>query len=195
MAQDAGLVALSAMFFYVNARQLVVAHSLTSVFFAAEQAVLVGVFLTRRRSKVTSTRVRDWVYATIGGWLPLVLRPGSGDYSGVVAAGIVVQMLSLCLTMVGFCYLGRSFGIVAANRGVKVRGPYRLLRHPIYFAESITTIGFLMSNFTPFNVAISIVVTAFTIARIHAEERVLSGSPEYRAYQSEVRWRLLPGLY
>ena len=76
MAQDAGLVVLSALFFYVNARQVIVAHSFTSVFFAAEQGVLVVVFLTRRRSTVTSTRVRDWVFATIGGWLPLVLRPG-----------------------------------------------------------------------------------------------------------------------
>ena len=97
--------------------------------------------------------------------------------------------------MVGFCYLGRSFGIVAANRGVKVHGPYRLVRHPIYVAEFITTVGFLMSNFTPINLAISVVVTAFTLGRIHAEERVLSQTEEYRAYQAQVRWRLFRGLY
>ena len=195
MFQDAGLVVLSAMFFYFNARQLLVSHSVTSVFFAAEQGVLVAVFLTRRRSQITSPRVGDWIVATIGGWLPLALHPGSGDYSTVVVAGVVVQMASLCLTMVGFFYLGRSFGIVAANRGVKVHGPYRLIRHPIYFAEFITTFGFLMSNFTLLNLGIALLASACQFARIHAEERVLSGSAEYLAYRGQVRWRLLPGVY
>jgi len=195
MAQDAGLVVLSAIFFYSNVQHLVVAHSVTSVFFAAEQGVLVVVFLTRRRSTVTSKRLRDWFVATVGGWLTLVLLPSGGGYSIVVVAGVGVQMASLFLTTVGFLYLGRSFGIVAANRGVKVHGPYRLVRHPIYFAEFVTTIGFLMSNFTLLNLSVALVVGICQLARIQAEERVLSGSAEYRTYRSQVRWRLLPGLY
>ena len=195
MVQDAGLVVLSAVFFYANVRQLVVTGSVTSVFFAAEQGLLVGVFLARRRTSTTSSRPMDWAVATIGGWLPLVLRPGGEGYSGIALAGVSIQMLGLALTMAGFFALGRSFGIVAANRGVKVSGPYRLLRHPIYFAEFVTSAGFLLANFTIVNAAVVAVVALCQVARIHAEERVLSQSAEYRAYTRQVHWRLLPGVY
>src|SRR6185312_11271213 len=195
MTQDACLVAISAVFFAIHAQHVVVGHSLTSVFFAAEQAVLVVMFLTRRRSSVTSVRVQDWAVAAVGGWLTLALRPVGSDYSTVVSTGIGVQMLGLAATIVCFCYLGRSFGIVAANRGIKMRGPYTMLRHPIYVAEYVTTIGFLMSNFAVLNIAIAVVVGAAQVARVHSEERVLSASPEYRAYRSQVRWRLVPHVY
>ncbi len=195
MVQDAGLVVLFAVFFYANVRQLITTGSVTSVFFAAEEGVLVWVFLVRRRSSSTSSRPIDWTVATVASWLPLVLRPGGEGYSGIALAGVSIQMLGLALTMVGFFSLGRSFGIVAANRGVKVNGPYRLLRHPIYFAEFVTSAGFLLANFTIVNAVVVAVVALCQVVRIHAEERVLSQSPEYRAYARQVHWRLLPGLY
>ena len=65
-AQDASLVCLSALFFYVHATHAVEARSIGNVFFALEQGLLVGVFLTRRRTDTTSTRPWDWFVATIG---------------------------------------------------------------------------------------------------------------------------------
>src|SRR6188768_1296648 len=75
MAQDAALVVVSALFFYVHVTHVVESRSLTNVFFAIEQGLLVGMFLTRRRSQYTSTRFQDWVVATIGGWGVLLMRP------------------------------------------------------------------------------------------------------------------------
>jgi protein-S-isoprenylcysteine O-methyltransferase Ste14 len=96
---------------------------------------------------------------------------------------------------VGFFYLGRSFGVVAANRGLKVNGPYRLVRHPIYFAHFVTTSGFLVANFSPWNAALFAVFAVCQVARIWAEERVLSATADYAAYSAQVRWRLIPGLF
>lgn len=194
-AQDAALVVVSAIFFYVHARHVFVDHELTSLFFAAEQGLLVGVFLARRRSQVTSTRPQDWVVATLGGWLPLALQPSGGSPGGVLVMGTVVQMLGLSLTCYGFWSLGRSFGVVAANRGIKSRGPYALVRHPIYLSHSITMGGFVLANPTTFNALLLAVITTFQLLRILAEERVLTSSGDYAAYAARVRWRLLPGLY
>ena len=55
-AQDASLVCIAALFFYVHARNAVETRSLANVFFAVEQGLLVGMFLTRRRTTTTSAR-------------------------------------------------------------------------------------------------------------------------------------------
>jgi protein-S-isoprenylcysteine O-methyltransferase Ste14 len=194
MAQDATLVVVSALFFWIHLR-LVLGGSLTSAFFAVEQGLLVFMFLTRRRSEVTSTRVADWVAATLGGWLPLVMQPQADVAGGLAGAGMALQLAGLSCTAVGFLYLGKSFGIVAANRGLKVGGPYRLVRHPIYFSHTITLTGFLVANFHPLNAALLTVIMTCQVFRMAAEERVLTGSASYADYKAKVRWRLVPGLY
>ena len=194
MAQDAALVVVSALFFWLHL-QLVLDGRLTSVFFAVEQGLLVFMFLTRRRSEVTSTRAGDWAAATLGGWLPLVMQPQTGVVGGLAGAGMLLQVVGLSCTAIGFIYLGRSFGIVAANRGLKVGGPYRLVRHPIYFSHTITLTGFLVANFHPLNAALVAVILTCQLLRIRAEERVLTGSGSYADYKAKVRWRLVPGLY
>jgi protein-S-isoprenylcysteine O-methyltransferase Ste14 len=194
MAQDACLVVVSAIFFYAHSRLVLDGH-FTSLFFAIEQGLLVGMFLFRRRSHETSMRPLDWIVATIGGWLPLALIP-SGDQSGTAQVlGMGLQLAGLSCTIVGFLYLGKSFGIVAADRGLKVGGPYRLLRHPIYASHVITLSGFLIANATTLNIALYIVVMAAQVLRIHAEERLLARTSQYNAYRQQVRWRLIPGLF
>lgn len=90
--------------------------------------------------------------------------------------------------------LGRSFGIVAANRGVRTRGPYRVVRHPLYAAYLVTYVGYLLSYPRLLNVAVVAVTTAVMVARALAEEHLLAADPEYRAYRERTRWRFLPGV-
>ncbi len=193
--QDAILVVVSAVFLYVHARHVFVDGSITSVGFALEQAVLVGIFLFRRRSQATSTRPSDWLVAAVGGWLSFAFQPQTGAPLALGATGTAVQFAGLLMAAGGFLYLGRSFGIVAANRGLKVRGPYRLVRHPIYLAHLVTSTGFLIANFHPINLALYTIVLVAQLLRIRAEERVLTETAEYDAYRATTRWRIIPGLY
>ncbi|MEO8538766.1 MAG: isoprenylcysteine carboxylmethyltransferase family protein [bacterium] len=192
--QDALLVCTSALFFYVHGLHAYQTHTASSVFFAAEQGLLVWMFLTRRRSQATSQRPWDWVVATFGGWLPLAMQPhDSGGF--LQFYGVGMQMLGLTCVIVSFSTLGRSFGVVAANRGLKVGGPYRFVRHPIYFSHSVTLLGFVIANLYWFNISILIAITVFQVLRIAAEERILTETSDYAAYKERVRWRLVPGLY
>ena len=194
MVQDATLVVIAAFFVYAHGAR-VFDGEWTGVIFAAEQSLLVGMFLFRRRSRATSTSPADWVVATVGGWLPLALRPASVGIGELAAAGVVIQAIGGCFTIVAFAYLGRSFGVVAANRGLKERGPYRVVRHPIYATHMVTASGFLLANPSAVNLVIFAVVMAAQIARIRAEERLLTATTTYAAYKARVPWRLVPGVY
>jgi protein-S-isoprenylcysteine O-methyltransferase Ste14 len=104
-------------------------------------------------------------------------------------------MLGLSLVVISMGFLGRSFGIVAANRGLKMGGAYGLVRHPVYAAHVITASGFILVNPHWINVAILAVVLTCQVKRMDAEERLLTETSEYRAYQDKVRYRLVPGVY
>ncbi len=63
-----------------------------------------------------------------------------------------VQMVSAVVTLVGslsiifaVLYLGKSFSIAPQARKLVIGGPYRIVRHPLYFAEEIAAIGVLMA--------------------------------------------------
>jgi len=192
--QDALLVCVSGLFFYVHLGHAIREASATNLFFAIEQGVLVGVFLSRRRTTTTSQRPWDWFVATIGGWGALALQPD--EATGLQAvAGASVQVVGLFLVTVCLLNLGKSFGVVAANRGLKVRGPYRVVRHPVYASHLVTQLGFVLANPGLANAAVVLTVTLFQVLRIRAEERVLTETADYVSYARTVRWRLLPGVY
>ena len=91
--------------------------------------------------------------------------------------------------------LSRSFGVVAANRGVRTGGVYGLVRHPMYLGYFLTHLGFLLTNPALWNVAVYAVWTACQLYRVRAEERVLSGDTAYVAFTRRVRYRLVPFVY
>lgn len=92
--------------------------------------------------------------------------------------------------------LGSSFSILPALRRIVARGPYRLVRHPIYAAELLMVIAAAGLAAQSLWGALVIAAMLATLAlRIWVEERLLSEDPAYRAYRSRVRWRLLPPVW
>jgi protein-S-isoprenylcysteine O-methyltransferase Ste14 len=90
--------------------------------------------------------------------------------------------------------LRRSFGLVPANRGVKVSGAYRFVRHPMYSGYVINHIGLLLLYFSAWNVAVYAVSWVLLYLRAIEEEKFLLQDPEYTAYAGQVKARIIPGL-
>ncbi|NMG43061.1 isoprenylcysteine carboxylmethyltransferase family protein [Aromatoleum toluvorans] len=161
------------------------------MFGLAETAI--GVFfLLRTQPKSCTTRPHEWVTALAGTFLPLFLRPTT-DTPIAIADWCLV--LGSTVQIVGVLSLNRSFALVPALRELKTHGMYRFVRHPIYFSYLINYTSYLTANFSAENLLIILGSIGFLVARVFFEERHLSQTPEYRAYQDRVRWRLLPYVF
>ena len=100
----------------------------------------------------------------------------AGNVPAIAPDGLTAGMsvVGLSLIVIAKIALGRSFGLVPANRGVVVRGPYMIVRHPIYTGYLLTHIGFLLANPTPWNIAVLLAANGALVVRAMMEERVLS---------------------
>jgi protein-S-isoprenylcysteine O-methyltransferase Ste14 len=88
--------------------------------------------------------------------------------------------------------LRRSFGVVAADRGIISGGLYSIVRHPMYFGYFISHLGYFLAGPTFWNGLVYITAWGFLIARVFAEEKLLSNNPEYQAYKEKVHYRFIP---
>jgi protein-S-isoprenylcysteine O-methyltransferase Ste14 len=129
---------------------------------------------------------------TFGG---LLLRPGGAHPLWGVQAGFGLQLAGLLIAITSLAALGRSFGFVAADRGVQTRGPYAVVRHPVYASYLLIQSGYVLQSLSPRNAAVFAFAAACNTGRVLAEERLLGTSPAYRAYRERVRWRLIPYLW
>jgi protein-S-isoprenylcysteine O-methyltransferase Ste14 len=91
--------------------------------------------------------------------------------------------------------LGRNFGLVAARRQLVLGGPYRFMRHPMYFGYLVTHLAVLGMNPSMSNAGFYLLSWVAQLPRLLAEERVLSEDPAYADYMRTVRWRLVPGIW
>jgi len=166
----------------------------TSLLWMASEGLVALLLVFRRASHRISRNPWDWVIGIAGSMAALLVRPAETSLVPI-ALGSALQIGGTLFAIYGKVVLGRSFGIVAANRGIVVEGAYRIVRHPIYLGYLLTHVGFLLANWSARNVALYIIEYFFQVSRILAEERLLKEDESYRAYTGRVRYRLIPGIF
>ena len=147
-----------------------------------------------RRASEGSTSTREWLIAFAGTAAPLLATPGGSPLLPVNIIAVIF-IVGIFLQVAAKVNLNRSFGIVPANRGVVTTGFYGVIRHPVYASYFIGHVAFFLVNPTIWNLCIYSVELGFQIARMHAEEDLLSRDPAYANYLRNVRYRLVPGVY
>ena len=160
--------------------------------YLASETLLIIMVTFRRTANEISRRSADWVIGFGGTLLPLMVVRSD---DAVLAQGTILLLLGFVIAVSAQLSLWRSFGVVAANRGVRTGGVYGLVRHPMYLGYFLTHLGFLLTNPALWNVAVYAVWTACQLYRVRAEERVLSGDTAYVAFTRRVRYRLVPFVY
>jgi protein-S-isoprenylcysteine O-methyltransferase Ste14 len=168
---------------------------LTGLLLLASEALVVVLTVFRRAAGMVDRSVEARLLTAISILGPPLVQPSNVGPLAPELATVLVSACGLSVVIGGKLSLGRSFGLMPANRGVVSTGLYRLVRHPIYMGYLLTHIAFLAANPTLWNLVMLMSSDAALLARAVCEERTLARDDAYRGYQQVVRWRVLPGVF
>ena len=174
---------------------LAASKNLDAALLVISESLGVFLILTRRFATTVSTHPLDWALSLIAVNAPLLAAPAAASTfvpsqiaTALMFAGMIIQISAKIA-------LWRSYGLVPANRGVKTRGPYRFLRHPMYAGYTLIHIGFLLGFPSLQNFLLYFTTFLIEVARLMREELILNRDSVYREYATRVRYRLLPGVF
>jgi len=167
---------------------------LTGLLLLVSELLVVALTVIRRPAAVVDRTLAARSVAMISMvGIPLI-RPAGTPLAPDLATAIV-SAFGLLIIIAGKLTLGRSFGLMPANRGVVCRGIYRVVRHPIYAGYLVTHAAFFAAHPTTWNAALILASDSALLARAVYEERTLVRDDSYADYMTRVRWRVLPGWF
>ena len=192
------------LLFCVTATEFVLLFILTPTFavvdwiYVLQHLIVLGIALTRPAAQMRDYSIPSSIAVGVAYLYPYAqviwLRWSPGNVASP-AAGLALVILAAGLSLVSLLTMGRLFGVRPALRGLVTRGPYKLIRHPIYLSYVIADIGYNLQEWNSVTVALVLAGWASLVYRIKAEERLLSHHPGWQIYAASVRSRLLPGVW
>jgi len=168
---------------------------ITGLLLVGSEALVVVLTIVRRRTQLVDRSPMAAILTVVSLVGPPLLRPTAVDPLASDQMTAVLSGIGFAIVVYGKISLGRSFGLIPANRGVVTAGPYNLVRHPIYAGYLITHVAFVVAHPTFMNAGIVLLADTALVWRALLEERVLAGDGAYRAYCSRVAWHLVPGVF
>ena len=111
-------------------------------------------------------------------------------------SGVVTLVIGIGIAGWSMVVLGRDLTIfphpIETARLVD-RGPYRLVRHPIYFGVILGSLGLALASANPAAVLVALVFIPFFMAKTgFEEEKLVENVPGYREYRSTILYRIIP---
>jgi protein-S-isoprenylcysteine O-methyltransferase Ste14 len=128
------------------------------------------------------------------GGIVLLQGPPEAAATSLVLAGDLVALVACVWLLAAVVALGRCFGVLPEARGLVTRGPYAVVRHPVYLGEVAACAGLVLAAPTPWNLAVAAVFVGAQAVRMRLEENELGHHfPEYARYAADTP-KLLPRL-
>src|SRR3954463_6652306 len=115
-----GLVALFVLFAWANFSYWRTTGKPSGLGTMALEGWAALLFLVRRPADRLSRRPLAWIAAPVGSFAMLLARPHAGGLPQLPCE--LLQLLGVLFALAGLATLGRSFGFVAADRGLKTSG-------------------------------------------------------------------------
>jgi protein-S-isoprenylcysteine O-methyltransferase Ste14 len=174
---------------------LAASTNLQAVLLVISESLAVLLILTRRFATTVSKHPLDWVLSLTAANAPLLVVPAAPSAFVPYEVASAFMIVGMIIQISAKAVLWRSFGLIPANRGIRTRGPYRVVRHPMYAGYTITHIAFLLGFPSLQNSLLYFAAFLIEVIRIFREEAILKQDRLYRTYAARVRYRLLPGVF
>jgi protein-S-isoprenylcysteine O-methyltransferase Ste14 len=168
---------------------------LTNLLLLISEMLVVALTVLRRTAATVDRSMRARLLTTMSLLGPPLVQPGHVSPMLGQAITVTASVIGLGIVIAGKLTLGRSFGLMPANRGIVCAGIYRVVRHPIYLGYLITHVGFVFANPSAWNVSVLMIGDAALLLRAVCEEQTLARDTRYQEYQQLVRWRVCPGVF
>lgn len=161
-------------------------------------------WITRMVAADLERSVYVWISSLLFLAVCLMWQPLPGIVWQTRGPGIVlylVQLFGVAVTIAAARIVGvlELAGITQPDpsRPIEFRadGPFGIVRHPIYLGWVLMV--FATPTMTTSRLLFAVVSTLYLVIAIPLEERSLIAvfGDKYRAYQHQMRWRLIPGLW
>ena len=170
-------------FFLFIARIAQGLHGDVTAWLLASQSGLVSFRILFRKKSKTSSLVPIRLMAWLSALAPL---------SMITTVSSLLALPGIVLSIWSLLAIGASFSISPCDRGLVQRGPYRIIRHPMYTGELFSLVGTCVSNPLIWNWIVLIAFVATVYLRIAVEESAIEGYPQYAKV---VVWRLVPYVW
>ena len=160
-------------------------------------ALIIRCYLRRAPAIATSGSVTAYAAAVIATMIPFAfpLLPAGLPGTGQQFAGDALLLAGTAWAVWSLRFLGRNLSVLAQARDVVDRGPYRLVRHPLYAGEIVSGLGLALCVGTVAAFAVWVALCGLQGYRALREEQVLLDAlPGYRSYRARTA-ALLPGLF
>jgi protein-S-isoprenylcysteine O-methyltransferase Ste14 len=167
----------------------------TGLLFLVSEALVVILTVVRRRAQTVDRSALAATLTTISLLGPPFVRPADVPPLAPDVLTACVSIIGVLVVIAGKVTIGRSFGLVPANRGIVANGPYGIVRHPIYAGYLVTHAATLALYPSIWNVTILVIADTALVFRALAEERILIRDREYQTYCGRVAWHLVPGVF
>ena len=169
---------------------------LSSFCLASFYMLLALLIMTRSPAKAQADGLLPRIAAFVGTYLPWTITFfGKTDQALPNLLSTACVLIGTIMMLVTIRHLGRSFSLVPQARSVVQTGPYRWIKHPLYFSEQIAILGVVLQYLTPVTVIVFVVHIGVQVCRILYEEDLLRRNcPEYSSYEAS-RWRLIPCVW
>ncbi len=192
-------IGLAMMFFiaaFPSAREGIHLDRLTDTIWSVG-LITMGVFCVMRPRPVAVMLNWRAIVSGLGAFvLPTLMVRAVLPSSGLAYhVGVVLGLLGITLSQVARIYMGHTFAVLPANRGIVSNGPFHFVRHPVYLGWMMVVIGFAATYPSPWNTLMMMASMALTFWRIHLEEELLGADPAYCDYRARVPYRMIPGVY
>jgi protein-S-isoprenylcysteine O-methyltransferase Ste14 len=166
-----------------------------ALIFAAAAFMLTWLVLRRPEPSARDASAGALLAAAAAGVWPLLLARMAPDSGPPPLWAVCIQIAAMLLMAASIAALGRNFAVLPQYRGLAIKGPYCLVRHPLYASYLLYDAVTAVEAGAAAAFLLWLAEAGILLIRIRFEERLLvKHASGYAQYMSRVRHRLVPYL-